>query len=172
MSDVGGTRWRHVRAVGTVAEEWARTRGISNDVVRAAWWHDIGSMPNLIQTGHHAIDGARYLRDAGLSETVVSLVAWHTGSIFEARELGLESDLREFAEPVGKDLDMLTMLDLSRGPDGRPSRDSERINEIRNRYTEQDPVYRSVSIGRQYLMNSSSRAKASLGLPNDWPVST
>jgi hypothetical protein len=47
---------------------------------------------------------------------VVSLVAYHTGAVFEARERGLSDALGEFAEPPRLLLDVLTCADLIHRP--------------------------------------------------------
>jgi DNA-binding Xre family transcriptional regulator len=44
------------------AESAARRKAAGEPA--AAWLHDIGYAPDLIVTGLHALDGARYLRDA------------------------------------------------------------------------------------------------------------
>jgi hypothetical protein len=58
----------------------------------AAWLHDIGYAPELVKTGFHPLDGARYLRRAGVNGLVVSLVAYHSCAQIEAevRRLGAE----------------------------------------------------------------------------------
>src|SRR5262245_40218485 len=44
-------------------------------LVAAAWLHDIGYAPDLVDTGFHQLDGARYLRREGWPDTVCNLVA-------------------------------------------------------------------------------------------------
>ena len=39
---------------------------LTDDLVAAAWLHDIGYAPELVETGFHPLDGARYLRREGL----------------------------------------------------------------------------------------------------------
>jgi putative nucleotidyltransferase with HDIG domain len=51
--------------------------------------HDIGYAPSLVATGFHPVDGARFLRAQGTPEVVVSLVAHHSGAVFEAEQRGL-----------------------------------------------------------------------------------
>ncbi len=56
----------------------------------AAWLHDIGYAPDLAVTGLHALDGARYLRDAQNADAMrCRLVAHHSNTIVEAEERGL-----------------------------------------------------------------------------------
>ena len=61
--------------------------------------HDIGYVPDLALTGLHALDGARYLRDAQHADAMLCrLVAHHSCAIFETEERGLADVLGlEFA---------------------------------------------------------------------------
>ena len=58
-------RWRHVRSVARRARWVAKELSLSDDLVAAAWLHDIGYAPELVETGFHPLDGARYLRRDG-----------------------------------------------------------------------------------------------------------
>ena len=58
-------RWRHVQSVARRAA-WAADRlSLPDQLVTAAWLHDIGYAPGLAVTGFHPLDGARFLRRAG-----------------------------------------------------------------------------------------------------------
>ena len=46
-------RWRHVRSVARRARWAAKTLGLPDDLVAAAWLHDIGYAPELVETGFH-----------------------------------------------------------------------------------------------------------------------
>ena len=78
LAQVLPQRWRHVRSVARRARWVAKTLGLPDDLVAAAWLHDIGYAPDLVQTGFHPLDGARYLRRTGVDGQVVSLVAYHS----------------------------------------------------------------------------------------------
>lgn len=86
-------RRRHVYSVARRAGWVADQLGLSAELVRAAWLHDIGYAPDLLDTGFHALDGARYLRRAGVSEPIVCLVAYHSCALIEARVRRLEAEL-------------------------------------------------------------------------------
>jgi putative nucleotidyltransferase with HDIG domain len=77
-----GRRWRHVQKVASQAEEPAAAlpEGDREDLISAAWLHDIGYSPEITDTGLHALDGARHLRRQGWPERVVGLVAHHSGA--------------------------------------------------------------------------------------------
>jgi len=58
-------RWAHVLGVAARARSLAPVLGADAGLLEAAaWLHDIGYAPGLAVTGLHALDGARYLRDA------------------------------------------------------------------------------------------------------------
>jgi len=83
-----GARWSHVQGVGAAADHLVSELNLGDDaeaVRSAAWLHDVGYAPALVQSGFHPIDGARFLRSQQTPELVVSLVAHHTGAEFEAR---------------------------------------------------------------------------------------
>lgn len=164
-----GDRWLHVMGVGMAAETLAcDTGGIGDEVVVAAWLHDVGYAPTVVSTGFHPLDGARFLAERSAPAAVVSLVAHHTGAVFEAEERGLTAELVEFEQPDGHALDVLTFIDLTTGPDGRRVRVRERLDEIIARYPEGDPVYRAVSRSRASLTASCERAVRVLGLSDEW----
>jgi HD superfamily phosphodiesterase len=83
-------RWAHVRGVAARARGLALVLGADADLlIAAAWLHDIGYAPGLAATGLQALDGARFLRDAGHADAMVCrLVAYHCCAIIEAGERG------------------------------------------------------------------------------------
>jgi HD superfamily phosphodiesterase len=92
-----GARWRHAlgvveraRVVGGALES-----GEADVLVEAAYLHDVGYAPELVETGFHAVDGARFVRACG-RERLAGLVAYHSGAEAEAGERGLVSELEEF----------------------------------------------------------------------------
>jgi putative nucleotidyltransferase with HDIG domain len=87
-------RWLHVQAVAAQAARLSAVPGVARDVlVVAAWLHDIGYAPDLVDTGFHPIDGARFLRKLGADDRLVCLVAHHSCAVYEARVRGLEGVL-------------------------------------------------------------------------------
>jgi putative nucleotidyltransferase with HDIG domain len=165
-----GARWVHVQRVGVVAEELAQELGVAPVVVAAAWLHDIGYAPTVVSSGFHPLDGARFLADRGAPAELVSLVAHHTGAAAEAEERGLDAELAEFARPDEQQLDVLTLVDLTTGPDGDNVAEPDRINEILSRYAPDHPVHRAVSRSRSSLLASCRRARRALGLPDVGPI--
>ena len=83
-------RWRHVRSVARRARWTAKQLSLSEDLVAAAWLHDIGYAQELVETGFHPLDGARYLRRIGIDAQVVSLVAYHSCAEIETEVRGLD----------------------------------------------------------------------------------
>lgn len=131
------TRWSHVVGVASTAVDVTEELQIdADDLVEAAWLHDVGYAPSLVRTGLHALDGARYLRELGWDRGVVTLVAHHSASRVEAVERGLEAELlREFPEPTDQSaLDLLWYCDMTTDPRGAPVTVEERLAEIQERY--------------------------------------
>ena len=157
-------RWTHVRAVGRTAERLCREHGLSQDLAAAAWLHDIGYGPQLVDTGFHPVDGARFLRRIGASNLVTSLVAHHSGAIFEAEERGLVKELGEFKPPPTELLDALVLVDMTTSPTGERLTVEDRLTEILRRYAPSDPVFRAVTRSAPVLRESAARAAARLGL--------
>lgn len=167
-----GRRWDHVRTVGELADELAAAGKISAEVAAAAWLHDLGYAEELSATGLHALDGAAFLATEGAPAEIVSLVAHHTGAVFEAEERGLESWLSTMPAAAPADLDVLTLLDLVTAPDGGLIDPETRIAEILSRYPVSSPVHRAVSRSRGELLASAERARRRLGLSDEWPGGT
>lgn len=164
-------RWSHVVSVGQTAEALAASSlPIDQEVVSAAWLHDIGYAPEIVRTGMHALDGALALDQLGASPEIVGLVAHHTGARYEADERGLLTNLERLPTPRQANLDTLTMIDLATSPTGQPVRAIDRIAEILARYPDNHPVCRAVTRSQGELLASSARAKQELGLPDDWPI--
>ena len=71
-------------------------------------------------TGLHALDDARYLRDAQQADALLCrLVAHHSCAIVEAGERGLADVLRREFKPVQYALSsVLTFCDTTTSPDG------------------------------------------------------
>jgi hypothetical protein len=116
-------------------------------VEAAAWLHDIGYAPDLVNTGFHALDGARYLRDVhGADERLCRLVAHHSCAVFEAEQRGLLDVLQgEFPQEQTELRQGLTYCDMTTGPDGSPLEVAERLAEILSRYGADHLVSRSIS---------------------------
>lgn len=157
-------RWTHVRAVGASAEALCREHGLVEDLAAAAWLHDIGYGPRISVTGFHPLDGARFLRRIGGSDLVVSLVAYHSGAMFEAEERGLSNELGEFPKPPDDLLDVLVLVDMTTSPTGKRLTVEDRLTEILSRYEPSDPVFRAITRSAPVLRESAARAAARLGL--------
>jgi hypothetical protein len=107
----------------------------------AAWLHDIGYAPGLAVTGLHALDGARYLRDAQHADAMLCrLVAHDSCAIIEARERGLADVLSLEFDPAPYALaSVLTCCDMTISPDGELVPVEQRLAEIQDRYGPKAP---------------------------------
>jgi len=108
---------RHVRSVTRRARWAAGKLLLAQELVAAAWLHDIGYAPDLVETGFHPLDGARYLHRAGITGQVVSLVAYHSCGEIEADVRGLADALVSEFKPGDPLLtDVLLYCDMTTGP--------------------------------------------------------
>lgn len=157
-------RWSHTKAVAAAAAGLASVLApdASDEIVCAAWLHDIGYAPDLIDTGFHPLDGAAYLTGAMTGRPrvpveVVALVAHHTGAAFEAHERGLQGALAGYPEPDETKLALLSCADLCSGPDGAAVDPADRISEVLARYPTDHPVHRAIIKSAPMLVAQSRR---------------
>ena len=140
-------RLGHVQGVAARARSPAPVLGADADLLEAAaWLHDIGYAPGLAVTGLHALDGARYLRDAQHADAMLCrLVAHHSCAIIEARERGLADVLSLEFDPAPYALaSVLTCCDMTTSPDGELVPAEQRLAEIQDRYGPGHLVSRSI----------------------------
>lgn len=150
-------RWAHVRGVARQARSLAPILGDDAELLEsAAWLHDIGYSPDLVVTGFHPLDGARYLRDvhrAGVA--LCGLVAYHSCAINEAEERGLAPVLAEEFAPSSRFLsDSLTYCDMTTTPDGQRVAVENRLSEIQARYGAGHIVTRFIQRSSAHLIDA------------------
>jgi hypothetical protein len=145
------------------AERVTASLALSGDVlVSAAWLHDIGYAPDVVETGFHPLDGARYLAGLGAPERVVNLVARHSNAILEAELRGLGALVAVFPDEGGALRDALWYCDLTTSPDGQPVTAPDRIAEIKARYGPGTIVTRFITDGAPELLAAVERTERRL----------
>jgi HD domain len=140
-------RWAHVQGVAARACTLKPSLGPDADLLEAAaWLHDIGYLPELVETGLHGLDGACYLRDVEDAGPILCrLVAHHSCAVIEAEERGLAHVLTgEFVPPPQPLADALTFCDMTTSPDGEQVQVHHRLAEIHDRYGMGHLVSRSI----------------------------
>ncbi|WP_093174940.1 HD domain-containing protein [Sinosporangium album] len=140
-------RFDHSRGVAGRAETLSPLLGADAVLLTAAaWLHDIGYAPELVDTGAHQLDGARYLRDVcGADERLCSLVAHHSCAVFEADQRGLLDVLHaEFPQDTPRMVRAMTYCDMTTSPVGEPVDVDGRLAEIYARYGADHVVSRSI----------------------------
>ena len=160
-------RWAHVQGVAARARSLAPILGGDADLLEAsAWLHDIGYAPELVDTGFHPLDGARYLRDVqDTSPMLCRLVANHSCAIIEAGERGLAAVLaREFPSPDARLNDALAYCDMTTTPTGGVVSVHARLSEIAERYGPDDVVTRFIRKAEPQLISSVARTDRRLCL--------
>jgi HD superfamily phosphodiesterase len=153
-------RWAHVQGVAARARTLAPILREDADLLEAAaWLHDIGYSPELVETGFHPLDGARYLRDVRQADAVLcSLVAHHSFAVIEAQERGLADELCGESSPASLILsDALAYCDITTGPTGNLVSVRDRLSEIRERYGPQSTVTRFTYKAEPCFLSSVAR---------------
>jgi hypothetical protein len=157
-------RWAHVQGVAYRAREAAQV--VAGDdvlLVAASLVHDVGYAPNIVDTGFHAIDGARYLRHIGAPTRLVGLVAHHSCAVLEAELRGLSAELAEFPDEGPTPIrDALWWADMTTTPNGKPTTVAKRVQEIEQRYGPDDVVSRFVRWAWPELLAAVERTEARL----------
>jgi hypothetical protein len=173
LASVLPRRWSHVEAV---ARKAATISSILPEpdrpiLVAAAWLHDVGYAPALVDSGLHALDGARWLRSQPIDERAISLVAYHSCALFEAEERGLADQLLgEFTDEESPTRDAVWYVDMTTGPDGQYMSAQERLAEIRQRYGPDDPVTRFWSRAEPTLMDAINRTEVRMSAADIQPM--
>lgn len=158
-------RWSHTQGVAARARDLAPILGADAALVEsAAWLHDIGYSPELVVTGFHPLDGARYLRDhERADQSLCRLVAHHSYAALEAEERGLTAALRvEFDAPREDLLDALTYCDMTTTPTGERTTVTDRLSEIVARYGDEHIVGRFVRRAEPKIIEATRRIRSML----------
>lgn len=151
---VGSTRYAHTTRVAAQATSVRHLlpRPWRDVLVEAAWLHDIGYSPELVATGFHPLDGARWLRARGRNPDVCRLVAWHTRATTEAGLRGLGDVLvAEFPAPPAVAQAAMTWADLTSSPCGDRWSPDTRISDILRRYGPDSVVSRATRLNEAEL---------------------
>lgn len=154
----------HVLAVGEKARRISTAfNGADAELlVAAAYLHDIGYAPAVVDTGLHQIDGARWLRSQG-QEQLAGLVAHHTAAHFELRLRGQHKLLRSYPRPPHALAAALAYCDITTGPQGQDVTLEERIAEVGHRRGRDSVVYRALVAARPELEGAVAHTCARLG---------
>lgn len=159
-------RWAHSQGVAQRAEGLAEVVGEDAELLTsAAVLHDVGYASRLVDTGFHALDGARFLRDAhAADERLVRLVANHSFALLEAEERGLMAALENEFPLLDEGLlvDALVYCDMTTTPDGERTTAAERVAEILGRYGPDSLVGRFIRRAEPDIRAAVGRVEAAL----------
>ncbi|MEE3850190.1 HD domain-containing protein [Gordonia sp. LSe1-13] len=129
-------------------------------LVAAAWLHDVGYAPQLVSTGFHPLDGARFLESIGWSEQICGLVAHHSGARFQAGPLGLADELRAYEFTEDAMTDALTVADQTSGPAGERLTLDDRMRNMLRRHGPGSTNARAHALREPYFRSASARVAA------------
>ncbi|MES9543725.1 HD domain-containing protein [Actinomadura sp. NPDC000600] len=155
LEDLLPRRWAHTQGVARQARTLAPILGDRADLLEAAaWLHDIGYAPDLVVTGFHPLDGARYLRDTHHTDShLCRLVAHHSCALVEAHERGLAHVLgQEFGASSPELAKPLIYCDMTTTPEGNTVTVQERLSEIRQRYGPKHVVTHFINLAEPQLI--------------------
>ncbi|MEU6829920.1 HD domain-containing protein [Nocardia beijingensis] len=150
---------RRLRHVEGVARRAALASDLADDaelLVAAGWLHDVGYAPSLVRTGFHPLDGASFLREAGVSERLCALVANHSCAYVEARNRGL---VIEWPDEEGPLRDALWWADMTTTASGEDTTLFERLSDVYRRYGDSDVVTRSLREAEPALRDAVERTE-------------
>lgn len=166
-------RIRHSAAVATRAASLRGTvpKSEADLLVAAAWVHDIGYSVALRDTAFHPLDGARFLRSAGVEPLLCDLVAHHSGSRFVAALNGLDAALAEFAFIEDPLSDALTVADQTVGPNGRAFSIEERMRDMLERHGSDSLNAAAHPQRRAYVLSAHERVTSRLDTVDARPMS-
>lgn len=141
-----GARWDHSKAVGEKAATVAQRLGLDDqDLLVAAYLHDIGYAPDLALTRFHSLDGGRHLRSLGHAR-LASLVAFHSDAEEQAELRGLEAALAELGQEDSLAARILDYCDMTTGPTGTTVTPAQRLADVKDRYGEGHIVVRGLCL--------------------------
>ncbi len=166
LADALPRRWSHVQGAAAVAVRLSTLPGVCGGLlVAAAWLHDIGYAPDLVDTGFHPLDGGRFLRRQGADERLACLVAHHSCAVYEARMRGLDDVLlAEFRLEDSPTYDALVFSDMTTGPAGESVSYTARMEEIRARYGPRHAVTRALDLAKADLTACCERTLERIGV--------
>jgi putative nucleotidyltransferase with HDIG domain len=157
-------RWRHTIAVARRAEEAAHT--VEPDdaeiLVAAAWLHDVGYADELVDTGFHPVDAARFLDRHRWPSRLNALVAHHSGAHFVAEARGLADALSPYPRDESAVSDALCYADQTTGPRGERLAVSQRLAESLRRHGVDSPQARVHHVRGPYLLAAADRVEQRL----------
>jgi hypothetical protein len=163
-------RWAHTQGVARQARSLTRLAWVDVDTLEAAaWLHDIGYSPDLVNTGFHPLDGARHLRALGnFSPIIQTLVAQHSCATAEAEERRLAAEL-ETEFPISDNftdelVTGITYCDMTTSPLGALVSVDERLGEIWERYSPVDIVHRSIRKAESTIRQNCKSIEAQLSI--------
>lgn len=161
-------RWAHTRAVAELTAQVAAliAPAAEHILVAGAFLHDIGYSTAIKDTGFHPLDGAEFAREQTFPETVVGLIAHHSGAWAEAIERGLAQELVHYPVPPADFLDIITYADLSTTPTGQRTNPADRLTEVLQRYGRDHLVHRAIRRSGPDLLAAATRVHKQLLIAN------
>ncbi|RHW23439.1 HD domain-containing protein [Nocardioides immobilis] len=159
-------RWRHTIAVAERARELTGAVNPADCEIlcAAAWLHDVGYAPLIVDTGFHPLDGARYLDGEGWPSRLCGLVAHHSGALFVARTLDLGDQMAAYPDERSPVTDALAYADQTVGFRGEPLPIEERMADMLRRHGSGSANATAHRFRAPYLLAAAHRVQQRLTL--------
>ncbi|CCO22843.1 HAD-IIB family hydrolase [Maridesulfovibrio hydrothermalis] len=135
------TRLAHMRQACCTAKRVVSQMGydaeLSEKIITAALFHDIGYSERINRTGFHPLDGAVYLAHCNAPEDIIEAVLWHSSTPIEIKELPEINNIYQkcpapdFENPV---LRAVCYCDFRTSPLGESLSFGQRIIELESRF--------------------------------------
>ncbi|MFE9751233.1 HD domain-containing protein [Saccharothrix saharensis] len=160
-------RWRHTAGVAARAAELATTVAETDRelLVAAAWLHDIGYAPTVVDTGFHPLDGARHLERLGWPRRTAALVAHHSGARIVAEVLDVGDQLDAYPREEGPVADALALADQTVDHRGHRVSLRDRWADMLHRHGPHSPNARVHHLRAPHLLAVAARVEARLAHP-------
>ncbi|WP_084655488.1 HD domain-containing protein [Nocardia altamirensis] len=150
-------RLSHVEGVARQSRRIADAVDDPDLLVAAAWLHDIGYGPGLVETGFHPLDGAEFLRVQGAPDRLCALVANHSCAHVEARHRDLPLLWPDERTALR---DALWWADMTTTPTGEVTDVRERLAEVRQRYGPDHVVAQSIAEAAPEILDAVNRTES------------
>jgi HD domain len=157
-------RWRHTIGVARRAEELCVLLDADDraHLLAAAWLHDIGYADEVVDTGFHPLDAARFLDRHRWPRRLSALVAHHSGAMYVAAARGLAEPLAVYPREESPVSDALTYADQTTAPNGDRTTVDERIADMLHRHGSDSPNFRAHQVRGPYLLAAAERVERRL----------
>lgn len=156
-----GNRLKHTLTVAEQAKKLAEVANLNNEernlLVMTAYLHDVGYSDKIKFCDFHPLDGSYYLGANGWYNEIRLLTLHHTYAIGLVETVRTDL-LGEYHNPVNalpehltKLYQLLLLADMTSDGSGNVVSIEERVKDIGNRYSLDNPIYKHILLVQDYI---------------------